>query len=276
MQEWLRRLAHLLFPANDQEGESREDEGGGSPAEAGQSEGAGAPGEGQAESGQQAGEGEGESEIERLRRENEELQARHERGVREEAERLLTDTMPELYGAGAGAEPPPGYAGQGAGGESGEGEEPSEEERYERLESKLQQMELDQQSRALVQHLETRRRDAYPHMNLQEVLQIIATRPNVNIERLCELSHRRTIDRYEDYHNRKLQDPEYRRQLLGKLQGQPGGPPAGASENGGAAGPRPTRLPGTGPTSTGATPITRKNASRVFAERLRAKGFGQR
>ena len=101
------------------------------------------------------------------------------------------------------------------------------------------------------EHLEGLKQSKFAYMDMQEVLGVIASRPNVNIEKLAELSHKRELDRLEGYHQSKLTG---------------GGSPA-PSENQPPAR-RAPRLPGRGPTTTGAQQVTRANARQVLKERL--------
>ena len=104
-------------------------------------------------------------------------------------------------------------------------------------------------------------------MDVGEVLNIIAARPDVNIPALCKISHGRRTDTLEQYHQSRLNDPDHRREL-GLPEATGGGEPAEPVR-------RAPTIPGKGPTTAGGEPITSANAGRILAERLKSKlGYG--
>lgn len=109
-------------------------------------------------------------------------------------------------------------------------------------------------------------RGKYPHMDPTKVLMTLARGENreLNVEKLCEFSHRTQMGRMEQYHQARLQDTEYMKSIVANAQRQgigaagPTPPPAlGHPESQGAP------APGTSP-----EPITRSNATQRFQEGL--------
>lgn len=201
--------------------------------------------------------------VESLRAQIAESESSRDAKIREEAERMLMDLMPEAVDPG----PQPGQYPQAApeGGQDPP-EELTPEDRLDRLEQQVQQTSLDQQSRQLVSRLEYARDHGLPNMDVGEVLNVIAARPDVNVRGLCEMSHGRRTDSMEAYHQSRLNDPEHRREL-GLPDAPGGGTPAPARRI-------PPTLPGKGPTTAGGVPITTANAKQILAERMRASGWG--
>jgi hypothetical protein len=206
--------------------------------------------------------------VESLQAQIRDMETSRDAAIREEAERMLQTLVPEA--ADPNYQEPPGQYPQAV----PDGEPPEEltpEERLERLEQRYdqdrQQASLDQQSRRLVQQLEHARDNGLPYMDVGEVLNVIAARPDVNVRALCEMSNGRRRDAMESYHQERLQDPEHRREL-GLPEAPGGGTPAPPPQR------TPPRLPGKGPTTAGGTPITTANAKQILAERMRAAGWG--
>jgi hypothetical protein len=145
-------------------------------------------------------------------------------------------------------------------------EDLTEEERLERLEANQQRMELDVQADNVMREVESYRQ-RFPMMNTEEVLRVLmrAGDSQVNIGRLCELSHNRQHTEYEGYHEARLKDADYMRSLVETYHREHGGSPPAT----------PPRVPTGG--ATGAPvdtpPITRENATQTFIERAKARGW---
>lgn len=253
--EWLRNLILLLVPADDGEDADDDQEGqrGTETDDGGEAAGTG---DGEGES--------GEDELAQLKSENARLKARHDAEIRAEAERLLDEVFPDGYGG----EEPGGQTGRRQDDVLGDGDdELTLEERLARIEQRQIESEQDRNARQLVDYLNRRRSAAYPNADIGEVLQRIAAKPGADPEKVLALSHQRRTDILEQYHQSKIQDPDYRQTLLQELQS--GGAPTEEGSPSGGEGRKPPRLPGRGATTTSAEPITRNNVKRIFAERLR-------
>lgn len=201
------------------------------------------------------------------------VEAEHKANVYKEAEELLMRVVPDQY-PGPSREPYYGQP-QPPGEPETQWDDMSDEQRQNHLRNQNEQLLANQermqnQSEAerLIDQLEGLKRDEFPEMDVRECLAILSRRPDARIDKLAEISHNRALD-----HERELvATPAFReRHSLPPLtQENPGGTPAPPTAAPGRTAPR---LPGSGPTTTGAQPITTKNARHVLRDRMIAAGL---
>ena len=276
--EWARSLVLLVLPADSTEDPPSPGAdpdgghpGGGDPA--GQPEGT-EPG---AEPGAEGAAAAAEPEPDMVpRAELERVEAEHKARVHAEAEEMLMEVMPEVYpGRSAqpyyGNQPPP----TGPGEPEAKWEDMSDEERQNYLRGQNEQVLANQERMAnereadhLINDLEGLKRDHFPLMDVRRCLDVLSHNPGARLDKLAEISHNRGLDS----ERAMVQDPLFReRNNLPALDpNEPGGTPAPPTAEPGRTAPA---LPGSGPTTTSAQPITPSNARHIMRDRMRAQGF---
>jgi hypothetical protein len=277
IRSWLSSFILLLLPADGTEPD---------PTKPGETEPA--PGEPAAEGGEPAAaaatEPEPEPEPDMVpRAELDRVKADHEARVREDAEALLMKVVPDQYPGRAdqpyyGNQPPQPAAGE----PEQTWEDMSDEERQNYLRAENQQLRDNQDrmtrqagAERLIDDLEKLKSSHYPEMDVRECLGILTRRPDARIDKLAEISHLRAIDRQDIYVESRLKDPDFRTSHdLPPIDPntQSGTPAQTPAEPGRVA----ATLPGSGPTTTSAEPVTTANARHVLRDRLRASGFETR
>ena len=204
-----------------------------------------------------------------------ELEAQDQDRIRQEAENLLLEVMPE-YGEerlqavappmqGYQQGPPYGYQ-QQYGMPPAQGYEQDEEEvsPEDRLRSEMQQTQqqvMQMQDQMFARELEARLDRAqqnYPRMDRFRVMTYLANAGDaadrMNIEKLCEISHNKESRRLQEYAE------GYHTEQLAAMR----------------SGNNPPPVPGAGAgTPTQGQKVTTSNAARVLSERLAARGFGR-
>lgn len=205
--------------------------------------------------------------LEDVNRRLQEREALDEGRINQLAEERLFQLLPELPGeieaenrrrAEAARRPPDGDRGGTT------DEPPNEEDRIARLEDAHERLQADRDAEIILAEIEGYRK-TMPYVDVPQVLTILARAGDrdVNLQRLCEVSHKAKVSELERYHQDKLADKDYMRSLVAKHAETAPLPPPVPSQNGNAG----------APTTTPA--ITSKNAKDVFAQRLQQAGWGK-
>jgi hypothetical protein len=115
--------------------------------------------------------------------------------------------------------------------------------------------------------LEQYKATKYPNLDIDRALLVLAQQGDrqVNLDKLCEVVEARTVESHESYLRSKMQDPNYVNEMVRKHgTAQRADPPQIPPSSGGD-------VPGSAPVK-----ITRSNAAKVFAQRLKDSGWAGR